>query len=492
MSMSPVPAIRIRPLNSHDPRADGAYVLYWMNAFRRTMFNFSLDRAVEWCEKLRKPLIVLEALRCGYPWASDRIHRFVLQGMADQSAAFANTPVLYYPFVEEKTDQGKGLLGVLAQRACVVVTDDYPAFFLPQMVAAAAKQIPTRIEAVDSNGVLPMAAADRVFPTAHAFRRFLQRVLPEHLTQQPQSNALARRDLPRCEPLPESVTSRWPPASASLLQATPEFLRQLPIDHAVGPALMQGGSQAGRRALVEFLKYRLPRYQEGRNHPDDDASSGLSPYLHFGHIAAQEIFRELAIGDEWSTECLAANTQGSREGWWGMSPAAESFLDELITWRELGFNMCRLTPDYDQYETLPDWAKTTLEKHAQDVRPVVYSLEDLEAARTHDPIWNAAQRQLSQEGRLHNYLRMLWGKKVLEWSETPRQALETMVHLNNKYAVDGRDPNSYSGIFWVLGRYDRAWGPERPIFGTVRYMSSENTRRKLRMSAYLEQYGEQA
>ena len=168
----------------------------------------------------------------------------------------------------------------------------------------------------------------------------------------------------------------------------------------------------------------------------------------------------------------------------------ESFLDELITWREIGFNMCALRPsDYDQFESLPDWAQQTLGEHADDPREFVYSLEAFEQARTHDPIWNAAQRQLVREGRIHNYLRMLWGKKILHWTASPQEALAVMIELNNKYAIDGRDPNSYSGIFWVLGRYDRAWGPEREVFGKIRYMTSQSTQSKLKMKHYLAEYG---
>ena len=151
--------------------------------------------------------------------------------------------------------------------------------------------------------------------------------------------------------------------------------------------------------------------------------------------------------------------------------------------------MCFHRNDYERYSSLPDWAKKTLQQHANDPRAHLYDQDLFDAAETHDPLWNAAQRQLAQSGKVHNYLRMLWGKKILEWSASPQEALKTMIHLNNKYAVDGRDPNSYSGIFWVLGRYDRAWGPERPIFGKIRYMSSENTARKYRTTRYLEKWG---
>jgi deoxyribodipyrimidine photo-lyase len=201
-----------------------------------------------------------------------------------------------------------------------------------------------------------------------------------------------------------------------------------------------------------------------------------------------QIFSELMTRERWTTRALASRSGGRREGWWGVSPSAEAFLDELVTWREVGFNMCHLGEDYDRYESLPEWARRSLDAHAADPRPHRYSLAELEAGATHDPLWNAAQTQLVREGRMHNYLRMLWGKKVLEWSRSPREALEIMIALNDTYALDGRDPNSYSGIFWVLGRYDRPWAPERPIFGTVRYMSSESAARKLRVRGYIRKY----
>ena len=173
-----------------------------------------------------------------------------------------------------------------------------------------------------------------------------------------------------------------------------------------------------------------------------------------------------------------------------MSAGAEAFLDQLVTWRELGFVFCRYVEGYARFETLPDWARATLEKHARDPREHVYELADLEAARTHDELWNAAQRELREEGRIHNYLRMLWGKKILEWTRSPREALEIAIRLNDRYALDGRDPNSYSGILWCFGRFDRPWAPERPIFGSVRFMSSANTARKLDVGAYLARHGE--
>jgi deoxyribodipyrimidine photo-lyase len=289
--------------------------------------------------------------------------------------------------------------------------------------------------------------------------------------------------------LPAAILRRWPPAPVALLDGDPGALARLAIDHTVQPVGYSGGGTAAQAELSKFLDRKLRGYADRANHPDDDVRSGLSPYLHFGHLSAHEVFSELTRRENWSPAKVSSASRGWRGDWWGVSPSAEAFLDQLITWRELGCNMSSQRDDYDRFESLPEWAQTTLTRHAADPRPVVYTPDDFEAGRTHDPLWNAAQTQLVREGRIHNYLRMLWGKKILEWSTSPRDALEVMIQLNNKYGVDGRDPNSYSGILWVLGRYDRPWGPKRPIFGTVRYMSSASTLRKLRVRDYLARYG---
>jgi deoxyribodipyrimidine photo-lyase len=434
--------------------------------------------------------LIVEALRLDYPWASRRLHTFVLQGMRDNRDHALRHSHCYVPFVETTAGQGHGMIEWLASRASLIVTDDFPCFFLPRMINAVARRIDVKLEAVDSNGLFPMHMADTEFPTAYAFRRYLQKSLSVYLPVMPESEPLANLEIPRLTVAPAELTARWPSADLSLLNCEADALDRLPIDQVVKEAAMAGGPNAARKQLGSFLKGRLNRYAEDRNQPDEDASSGLSPYLHFGHISAHEVFQQLAAQEDWSIDDLAdpKKTRGSRSGWWGMSENAESFLDELVTWRELGFNMCSRRQDFDRYESLPEWAQTTLRIHESDPRPIVYSFDQMRNARTHDPLWNAAQYQLTSTGRMHNYLRMLWGKKILEWSETPRDALNTMLELNNRFAVDGRNPNSYSGIFWVLGRYDRAWGPERPIFGKIRYMTSENTARKLHLSKYLQQF----
>lgn len=478
--------LRVTPVNQAAIARRGDYVLYWMIAARRAAWSFALDRAIAHAAALGRPLVVFEPLRAGYRWASDRHHAFVIQGMADNARAFAAAGVTYLPYVEPAPGAAAGLLAALARRACVVVTDEQPGFFLPRMVAAAGRALGVRLEQVDGNGILPLRAADRAFPTAAAFRRHLQRAAAPFLAELPAAAPLAA--LPRGlahGDVSGRTLRRWPMATPALLAGDRAALAAIAIDHTVAPVGYRGGTAAAAAALDDFLAHKLARYGDGHNHPDDDAASGLSPYLHFGHVAAHQVVAGVWRAAGWNPSRLAPRPTGSRTGWWGLPAGAEAFLDELITWRELGYGFCFHRADHDRYASLPDWARRTLDDHARDPRPERYTRRALETAATADPIWNAAQRQLLADGRIHNYLRMLWGKNILGWSATPRAALATLIELNNKYAVDGRDPNSYSGIFWTLGRFDRPWAPVRPIFGCIRYMSSAATRRKLHLRDYL-------
>jgi deoxyribodipyrimidine photo-lyase len=477
----------------HDPRLfptdapvrpDGRYVLYWMVAARRTSFNFALDFAVLRARALGRPLLIFEPLRVAYPWASRRLHAFVLDGMRDNQAACAAAGVAYFPYVEPSPGAGSGLLLALAAQACEVITDEQPGFFQPHMIAQVTPRLPVRLTRVDSVGLLPLRAGERAFPTAAAFRRHLQRTLPPFLEAFPTARPLSDLGAPAL--VPASITARWPAADL----ADPTLLDRLPIDQSVRETL-RGGTVCARANLSDFLENRLARYGEDRSHPDRHAASGLSPWLHFGHLSVHEIVGRLFEQSAWHPGKLGPVT-GSRAGWWGVDASTESFLDELVTWRELGQGFCFFRPDdAERYDRLPDWALITLGKHALDPRPVLYTPQQLEAARTHDAVWNAAQTELVRTGRMQNYLRMLWAKKVLEWSQSPAEALKILFHLNNKYAIDGRDPNSSSGIMWTFGRFDRPWGPERPIFGTIRYMSSDNTVRKLEIKQYLARFGGQ-
>jgi len=471
------------------PIARGDHVLYWMIAARRPRWSFALDHAIARAHELGVPLIVLEPLRVAYTWASDRLHRFVLDGMADHARAFARAGVAYHAYVEPEPGAGRGLLAAYAARAACVITDEWPCFFVPRMVAAAAKQLPVRLEAVDGNGLLPLKKHERSYDSAMAFRRRWQAVIHPHLLERPAAEPLAH--LPKGvagAALPGSILRRWPQASAALLAGDHAALAALPIDHAVAPVADRGGPVAAGARLDRFVDDGLARYADEHDQPASGASSSLSPWLHFGHVGAHEVIARVWDHAGWDPSRVSTRASGKRDGWWGAPPPHEAFLDQIVTWRELGFGFTHHHPDdYDRWGSLPAWARATLTVHASDPRRETYTLAELAAARTGDPIWNAAQRQLLRDGRIHNYLRMLWGKKILEWSRSPRAALTTLIALNDRYAVDGRDPSSYNGIAWTLGRFDHPW-PERAIFGSVRAMSSARTAKKLDLAAYLREY----
>lgn len=449
---------RLRLANDQPLRSEGGYVLYWMTVARRTRYNPALERAVALSAELGRPLLVFEGLRCAYEHASARFSTFVAQGMADNAASFAERGITYVPWMEAEAGEGREVFAALAAEAAVIVADDAPVFFLPRMVAAAAARAGVRMEAVDGWGLLPVSSPGRAFGRAVDFRRHLQRALGPHLDA-----------LPAADPI---LGYAQGPASSPV--APRLHAPGAPSD--VGPIALRGGENSARAALAEFLP-RLARYADERSHPDANAASGLSPWLHWGHLSAFEVLEAVAPG------ARPMYAQGSREGGWG-GHRAEAFLDELVTWRELCANTAHFLPGYADHATLPPWALATLDKHRADPRQL-YTLAELDEARTDDPVWNAAQRQLRAEGTIQNYVRMLWGKRVLAWSATPEEAWARLVWLNNRWSIDGRDPNSWGGVAWVFGRYDRPWAPERPIQGSVRYMTSASTLRKLRMRAWM-------
>ncbi|MBX3291694.1 MAG: hypothetical protein KF881_02245 [Acidobacteria bacterium] len=239
------------------------------------------------------------------------------------------------------------------------------------------------------------------------------------------------------------------------------------IDHSVPPSnIYHGGTANGRKRLDKFVRDILCNYNEARNKPDRDGSSRLSAYLHFGFLSPIEVALAVRGADV---------PQDSKD----------AFLEELIVRRELSYNMTRHNPHYDSLAALPPWAQKTMREHAGDERAYLYSLEQLEAGETHDELWNACQREMVRTGEMHNYVRMLWGKNVIAWTPNYETAFETLVHLNNKYCLDGRNPNSYTGILWCFGKHDRPWF-ERPVFGQMRYMTSASTGKKFDAKKYIE------
>lgn len=480
---------RVFKRNSHEANADGDYVLYWMQINRRFHYNFALEYAVAWANKLGKPLLVYEGLSCDYPWRTDRSHWFIMQGM-EEHREFADTQdINYYGFLEEKAGEYPELFSKLAEKACLVVTDEYPVFIMRERNESIPKKLNIPYITVDSNGIIPLGVSDKAPYSAYIFRKTMQKKFRECFELPPKENPLDELENRSRISIPEAITQKYPDAKKAG-RFTKEWLSTIDVNHDVKPIQMEGTRAAGLERMNQFLEFDLKAYDNDRNDPDKEGTSRLSPWLHFGKISEHEVvdhcLRRQPRG--WSRDELAPQA-GKRDGFFGGETGIEAYLDEVITWREVGFHFAHHTPDYDKFESLPDWAQETLEEHEADERPYIYSYEQLANSETEDDIWNAAQRQLVREGRIHNYLRMLWGKKVLQWTPDVRTALQYLIDLNNTYAIDGRDPNSYSGIFWIFGRFDRAWGPERKIYGKVRYMTSDSTRKKVKLKEYLEKFG---
>jgi len=505
---------RLRAANDKPVRKAGRYVLYWPQMVRRLTANHALDYAAHRAKQLGKPLVVYEGLKLNYPWACARFHQFLLEGMRDNSATAEELGIIYWPFVETPEYSGRGLLKKLAAEACLVVTDDYPQFIVPAQTRALAKATDMAVFAIDNNGLVPFSLLGPPASAAAHLRLRWHKLFAEAWL----SRAAAKPDVPPLKKLDPPFELWRPPADLGT------FVKSLPIDQSV-PALAatKGGTIAGRAALADFVAKKLPRYAEERNQPDDPArnsSSGLSPYLHYGHLASQEVC-EAVLGDDWIVSEIDLKTR-NKDGFFGRDANVNGFLDEAITWRDVGYHWhfgrnleCGMRSaelpnrswqiewevpsfNFNSFDfspiaepgtlasALPEWAKATLGKHAKDRRAHLYTLEQFENARTHDELWNAAQHELVATGKIHNYLRMLWGKKVLEWSETPEEAYRILEHLNNKYAIDGRDPNSYTGILWTFGLFDRPWPGERDVYGTIRYMTSESTTKKFKLKGYFE------
>ena len=491
--------LRIRHINTQDIDLDGEFILYCMISTRRLKWNFGLKYAVEMARKLGKPLMVVESLNNNHKWASDRIHNFVINGMLNNRSDFENTSITYIPFVETKSGQGKGLLQKLSKFSSMVIIDDFPTYFPSIVVNNIGSKLPVMTVAIDSNGILPMRLAGKECTTAHSFRRIVHKNILEYIESEvfddniPLMDDLEKLSENKIQEIGKKIAWEFTPLEwlwrASQLDGIGiEALSSIDIDHTVFPVSNSiGGSENAFIKMNDFINNKLNKYSEERNKPSVKATSGLSPWLHFGHISSHEIIFNILSKEKWDPGLINDSRVGSREGWWGLSESSEGFLDQIITWRELGFNFAHFRKDHTSWTSLPKWAQESLEAHSLDYKEEVYTLEELELANTSDPIWNAAQNQLKREGVIQNYLRMLWGKKILQWAPDAKTAMNWMIELNDKWALDGRDPNSYTGIFWVLGRHDRAWF-ERPIFGKVRYMTSNSTKKKYKLEKYLETY----
>lgn len=488
--MKNINSYRVFKQNNNDPMKEGDFVLYWMQSTRRFHYNYALEYAVSWANKLGKPLMIFEVFSCHYRWATDRSHTFMMQGMKEHLDFAEEHDLNYISFCEKEPGQIDEMFMEICDRASIVVSDEFPIFIINKSNEKYSRKVEIPYITVDSNGIIPLGVSDKDPYSAYFFRKMMQKYFVEAYTHPPKENPFD--ELEHTEEIQDlsKITDKYPDGKEAL-HDIPSFISGLDIDHSVKPIIWEGTRKAGLGMLGQFISNGLQEYGEKRNDPDEKKTSQLSPWLHFGKVSVFEIVRAVFEHqpEDWSLDKITYNN-GSRGGFFNGDSNISKFLDELITWREVGFHFAHHRSDYDQFDSLPDWARDTLNEHRNDSRKWNYSYDELAEAKTHDELWNAAQRQLREEGIIHNYLRMLWGKKVIEWTPDPETALKYLIDLNNTYAIDGRDPNSYSGIFWCFGRFDRAW-QERPIFGKIRYMTSDSTRKKVKIDQYLDRYGSQ-
>lgn len=448
-------AERARALGS-DTVPAGDLVLYWLRTAARGHDNPALDVALTLADAFDRPLVVVQAIAASEPFASDRLHRFALEGAADVAAELEAAGIAYALHVERPGDDGP-VLATLAGRAVAVVTEDLPTPHLRGEARALAAASPAPVLLVDTACILPMRLVRSRPERAFRFRKATEAARAERLA------------------LP------WPPFAGRIVSALPADLPFAPveprtvdlealvaasaIDHTVGPiADTVGGSRAGYARWAAFRDGALRRYASRRNDAvDRDGVSRMSAYLHLGHVSPFVVAREAqAVG----------------------GPGAEKFLDELLVWRELAHAWCFHTPEIETLAALPPWAQATLDAHRGDPRPRVFDIETLSRGKTGDALWDAAQTSLVVHGELHNNLRMTWGKALVGWSATPEQAQARLVELNHRYALDGRDPNSYGGLFWCLGLFDRPFEPPSQVVGTLRARPTASHAARLDLAAY--------
>jgi len=446
--LSAFPRVTVRRPGPIDP--DGHAVVYWMQRAQRAWDNPALDTAIELGNVIGKPVVVFFGLNPFVGGGNLRHYRFLAEGLSDIEAGLNSRRAAFVlrahpdhrlePFLDEV-------------RPAILVGDENPLRQMERWREQVAERVRVPFWTVDADVIVPSRLLETEQYAARTIRPRIHRQLDAFLV--PSSEPAART------PWKARVAPHGRPASIEILDG-------LPLDRSVGPVDgIRGGTSQARHLLRRFLADRLGSYDASRNHPDVDGTSGLSPYLHFGHIGPREV-------------ALAVKASGAP------AESVAAFLEQLIVRRELAVNFVRFNAAYDRLEGCERWARSTLRRHGFDARPHLYSSAQLEAAATHDPLWNAAQTQMTATGWMHGYVRMYWAKKILEWSESPERALETAIALNDRYELDGRDPNGYANIAWAVGgKHDRPW-PSRPVYGSIRSMSFASTTRKFDANAYIQ------
>jgi len=437
---------RIKILNNKQVR-DGDYVLYWMQAAQRIEYNHALEYAIRTADKLRKPIVVFFGITEDYPEANLRHYYFMLEGLREVRTVL-ETMGIQMVILHQSPDSGAT---EMAHAAASVIVDAGHLRIQKKWRRNVAKRIKCVLCEVETNLIVPVEEASyKEDFSAGTFRPRITKKLHHYLAP-----------LNHREPKLDSLGLKFP---AFDIDDIDESLSALDIDRRVGNVnTFHGGTSEANRRLSEFLQNKLDRFAESRNDPTLDYVSHMSPYLHFGHISPLHI---------------ALQVQQTS------SPGKEAFLEELIVRRELSHNFVFYNDHYDTLACLPPWVHRTLNFHSKDKREYIYSLKQFENAQTHDPYWNAAQKEMVLTGKMHGYMRMYWGKKILEWSKNPRTGFKISLYLNNKYELDGRDPNGFAGVAWCFGKHDRAWA-ERPVFGKVRYMNAEGLKRKFDADTYV-------
>lgn len=438
---------RLRVYRGGAPLA-GRYVLYWMQQAQRTRCNHAMEWAVETAAACRLPLRVAFALTDGFPEANARHYAFMLEGLRDVAEALRERGIAFSMHRGDPVD----VIAALADQAALLVGDVGYLRIQRQWREAVAARIRCPFTAVETDVVVPVSlVSDKEEYAARTIR--------------PKINRLRERFL---VPLATRPTDSLPRLDVASDDAGIPALDALRLDRSVAPSpTFRGGQDAAAVTLARFIRDKLPTYHTARNDPANGICSDMSPYLHFGQISPLDI-------------ALQVQASGAP------AEAVEAYLEELIVRRELSMNFVHYQPAYDRYDALPDWARKTLDAHRHDPREVCYRPDQFESAATHDRYWNAAQAEMVITGKMHNYMRMYWGKKVIEWSPAPETAFETLLYLNNKYELDGCDANSFTGVAWCFGKHDRPW-TQRPIFGTVRYMAASGLERKFDIEAYVRQ-----
>lgn len=440
---------RVQQINSR-PMKDGHYVLYWMQASQRAEYNHALEYAIGQANRLNKPLVVYFGITDVYPEANERHFHFMLEGLRETLSTLRDRGI---QMIIRHESPEIGVLG-LAKDACLLIVDAGYLKIQRQWRSYAADRTDCLALQVESDVIVPLKeASTKEEYTAATFRPKIKTRLNQFLMP-----------LPEQEPKASSVHLDLYSMEIEDIQGV---LSRLSIDRTVRPVTrFRGGTSEGKRHLREFIERKLDRYSELRNDPNADYLSNMSPYLHFGQISPLYVAQMIIASG---------------------SPAKDSYLEELIVRRELSTNFVFYSSEYDSFNGLPNWARRTLSEHRDDQRGYFYTLEDLENAETHDIYWNATQKEMAHAGKMHGYMRMYWGKKILEWTHAPEEAFRIALYLNNKYELDGRDPNGFAGVAWCFGEHDRPW-PERPVLGKVRYMSSEGLRRKFDADAYAKKW----